>query len=114
MTAAALGAYVVFEDEAGFSMTPPHARTWSRRGLTPVVRVRGRSWRRWSIAAMCCYRPGEASRLIYRPRQHRKHKGTGRNSFAWSDYRDLIVRDYAPTGRKPRQSAPGSQVSCRG
>jgi hypothetical protein len=91
-TAAALGAFVVFEDEAGFSMTPPRARTWGRRGHTPVVRVRGRSWRRWSIAAMCCYRPGEASRLIYRPRQHRKHKGAGRNSFAWTDYRDLVVR----------------------
>jgi len=35
MTAAALGAFVVFEDEAGFSMTPPQARTWGRRGLTP-------------------------------------------------------------------------------
>lgn len=56
MTAAALGAYIVFEDEAGFSMTPPQARTWGRRGHMPVVRVRGRSWRRWSIAAMCCYK----------------------------------------------------------
>ena len=92
MTAAALGAYIVFEDEAGFSMTPPRARTWGRRGHTPVVRVRGRSWRRWSIAAMCCYKPGETSRLIYRPRRHRKHRGKGRDTFAWSDYRDLIVR----------------------
>jgi putative transposase len=92
MTAAALGAYIVFEDEAGFSMTPPRARTWGRRGHTPVVRVRGRSWRRWSIAAMCCYKPGETSRLIYRPRRHRKHKGKGRDTFAWSDYRDLVVR----------------------
>ena len=92
MTAAALGAYIVFEDEAGFSMTPPRARTWGRRGQTPVVRVRGRSWRRWSIAAMCCYRPGEPSRLIFRPRRHRKHRGKGRDTFAWSDYRDLVVR----------------------
>ena len=92
MAAAALGAFVVFEDEAGFSMTPPSARTWSRRGHTPVVRVRGRSWRRWSIAAMCCYRPGESSRLIYRPRRHRKHGDKGRDTFVWSDYRDLVVR----------------------
>ncbi|WRZ95668.1 hypothetical protein OHB54_45765 [Streptomyces sp. NBC_01007] len=35
-TAAALGAFIVFEDEAGFAMTPPHARTWGRRGQTPV------------------------------------------------------------------------------
>lgn len=74
MTAATLGAYIVFEDEAGFSMTPPRARTWGRRGHTPVVRVRGRSWRRWSIAAMCCYKPGENSRLIYRPRRHANTK----------------------------------------
>ncbi|WP_406132239.1 transposase [Streptomyces sp. NBC_00989] len=98
MTAAALGAFVVFEDEAGFSMTPPRARTWGRRGYTPVVRVRGRSWRRWSIAAMCCYRPGEASRLIYRPHRHRKHKGTGRDSFSWRDYRDLAVRAHIQLG----------------
>ncbi|WP_305965209.1 hypothetical protein [Streptomyces sp. IMTB 2501] len=42
-TAAAPGAYVVFEDEPGFSMTSPRARTWAWRGHTPVVRVRGRS-----------------------------------------------------------------------
>jgi catechol 2,3-dioxygenase-like lactoylglutathione lyase family enzyme len=34
-TAAALDAWLVFEDEAGFSMTPPTTRTWSRRGHTP-------------------------------------------------------------------------------
>ena len=97
MTAAALGAYIVFEDEAGFSMTPPRARTWGRRGHTPVVRVRGRSWRRCSIAAMCCYKPGERSRLIYRPRRHRIHKG-GRKSFSWQDYRDLVVRAHIQLG----------------
>lgn len=96
LTAAALGAFVVFEDEAGFSMAPPTARTWGRRGHTPVVRVRGRSWRRWSIAAMCCYRPGESSRLIYRPRRHRKYRGKGRDTFAWRDYRDLPTFSWAP------------------
>ncbi|QEV16562.1 IS630 family transposase [Streptomyces alboniger] len=98
MTAAALGAYVVFEDEAGFSMTPSIARTWGRRGHTPVVRVRGRSWRRFSIAALCCYKPGEISRLIYRPYRHRKHPGLARKSFAWSDYRDLVVRAHLQLG----------------
>ncbi|MFJ8558109.1 IS630 family transposase, partial [Streptomyces microflavus] len=48
--AAARRAWLVFEDEAGFSMTPSHARTWAQRGRTPVVRVRGRSRRRISIA----------------------------------------------------------------
>jgi transposase len=64
---AALDAWLVFEDEAGFSMTPPTTRTWSRRGHTPLVRVRGRSRRRLPVAALACHKPGERSRLIYRP-----------------------------------------------
>ncbi|WP_422664397.1 IS630 family transposase [Streptomyces mirabilis] len=96
-TAAALDAWIVFEDEAGFAMTPPRARTWGRRGQTPVVRVRGRSRRRISVAAMCCYRPGERSRLIYRPRFHSLLKGA-RKSFAWQDYRDLLVRAHLQLG----------------
>jgi hypothetical protein len=65
-------------------MTPPTSRTWARRGRTPVIRVRGRSRRRISIAALTCYKPGERSRLIYRPRRDdgRRH---GRKSFAWTD-----------------------------
>ncbi len=89
--AAASGAWIVFEDEAGFSMTPPRARTWGRRGQTPVIRVRGRSRRRTSVAALCCYKPGEKSRLIHRPRGHLLLKGA-RKSFSWKDYRDLLVR----------------------
>ena len=96
-TAAALGAWILFEDEAGFAMTPPRARTWGRRGQTPVVRVRGRSRRRISVAAMCCYRPGERSRMIYRPRFHSLLKGA-RKSFAWQDYRDLLVRAHLQLG----------------
>ncbi len=89
---AALGAWLVFEDEAGVSMTPARARTWGRRGHTPVVRVRGRSRRRVSIAALTCYKPGMRSRLIYRPRlDDGQGRGRDRKSFAWSDYRDLIV-----------------------
>lgn len=47
--------------------TPPAIRTWSRRGHTPVVRVRGRSRRRLSVAALACYKAGKRSPLIYRP-----------------------------------------------
>lgn len=52
---AALGAWLCFEGE-GSSMTPPTARTWSRRGHTPVIRVPGRSQRRFSIAALTCHK----------------------------------------------------------
>lgn len=97
-TAAALGAYLVFEDEAGFSMTPPTARTWSRRGTTPVVKVRGRSQRRISVAALACYKPDQRSRLIYRPIIHRDHKAGGRRSFAWTDYRDLLIDAHQQLG----------------
>jgi transposase len=96
--AAALGAWIVFEDEAGFSMTPPTRRTWAKRGYTPVIRVRGRSQRRFSIAALACYRPGERSRLIFRPKRHADHKRGGRRSFTWIDYRDLLTDAHQQLG----------------
>jgi hypothetical protein len=58
-TAAESGAWVVFENEAAQSMTPPRARIWGRIGRTPVVRVRGRGSGRVSMAGMTCYKPGE-------------------------------------------------------
>lgn len=88
---AALEARLCFEDEAGISMTPPTDRTWSRRGHTPVIRVRGRSQRRFSIAALACYKQGEGSRLIYRPKRQVDHKQGDRHSFTWTDYRGLLI-----------------------
>jgi transposase len=95
---AALGAWLCFEDEAGFSMTPPTVRTWARRGHTPAIRVRGRSQRRFSVAALACYKDGERSRLIYRPRRHADHKRGGRRSFSWTDYRDLLIAAHHQLG----------------
>jgi transposase len=77
-------------DEAGFSMTPPTARTWARRGRTPVIRVCGRTSRQLSVAALACYKTGQPSRLIYRPKRH-SNRRDGRRSFAWTDYRDLLI-----------------------
>ncbi|MFC7266593.1 hypothetical protein ACFQX5_47385, partial [Streptomyces lutosisoli] len=34
----------------------------------------------------------------YRPYRHRKYPGPGRKSFAWSDYRDLVVRAHLQLG----------------
>ncbi|WP_399895296.1 transposase [Streptomyces sp. BBFR51] len=76
---------------SGVLETPPTSRTWSQHGTTPVIRLRGRSQRRFSIAALCCYKPGERFRLIYRPRQHADHKSAGRKSFAWTEHRDLLI-----------------------
>ncbi|MER6374040.1 transposase [Streptomyces mirabilis] len=79
-------------------MTPPTVRTWARRGHTPVIRVRGRSQRRFSVAALACYKHGERSRLIYRPRRHADHKRGGRRSFSWTDYRDLLIAAHHQLG----------------
>ena len=62
--AAATGAYLCFEDEAGRTLRPPKARTWARRGRTPVVAVSGKGSRRVSAAGMTCYRPGARSRFF--------------------------------------------------
>ncbi|RAJ82821.1 DDE superfamily endonuclease [Streptomyces sp. PsTaAH-137] len=97
-TAAALDAWIVFENESGSSMTPPVARTWARRGRTPVIRVCGRSRRRISSASLACYKPGERSRLIYRPRCDDRQRDS-RKSFAWTDYRDLLITAHQQLGR---------------
>jgi hypothetical protein len=74
-TAAALGAWIVFDDETGQSLRPPRSRTWSRRGLTPVIRVRGGGSASVSVAGLACYRAGHRTRLIYRIRQYRGPQG---------------------------------------
>jgi transposase len=82
-------AWLVFEDEAGQTLRPPKARTWGRRGHTPVIPVSGKGSGRISIAGLACYRPGARSRLIYRTIVHRNRKGE-RRSFSERDYISLI------------------------
>jgi putative transposase len=64
-------AWICFEDEAGQTLRPPKARTWSRRGHTPVIPVSGKGSGRVSIAGLTCYQTGQRSRLIYRTIVHR-------------------------------------------
>jgi hypothetical protein len=77
-TAAALGGWIVFEDETGQSLRPPRCRTWGRRGITPVIRVRGGGSASVSVAGLACYRPGHRTRLIWRIHQYRGRKGETR------------------------------------
>ncbi len=91
MTAAVLGAFVVrgrgrvLDD----GVACPHLETaWH----TPVVQVRGRSWLRWSIAVMCCYRPGEVPRLIYRPRDTASPGAKDATPLPGAATGDLLVR----------------------
>ncbi|MEU5045048.1 transposase [Streptomyces griseorubiginosus] len=67
-----------------------------------MVTARGRSRRRVPVAAMCCHRPGERSRLIYRPRFHPLLKGA-RKRVARQDHHDLLVRAHLQLGA---QSVP--------
>ncbi|WP_329447120.1 DDE endonuclease [Streptomyces canus] len=90
-TAAACNGWIVFEDEAGQSLTPPRARAWGRIGQTPVVRVRGRGSGRVSMVGMTCYKAGERSRLIYAVREYRGRKNQPKG-FRSRDFRDLLVR----------------------
>ena len=87
--AAATGAWIVFEDEAGATLRPPKARTWAWRGHTPQVAVSGRGGR-VSMAALVCYRPGHRSRLFYRVLVHRRRAGA-RRSFSEEDYAALVA-----------------------
>jgi len=71
-------------------MRPPRSRTWGRRGITPVIRVRGGGTGRVSVAGLACYRPGHRSRLIYRLHSYRGRKGETK-AFTWTEYRDLLI-----------------------
>ena len=88
--AAATGAYVCFEDEAGQTLRPPKARTWARRGHTPVVMVSGKGSGRVSVAGLVCLKPGARGHLFYRMRIHRGRKGE-RRSMSEADYAGLIA-----------------------
>ncbi len=89
-TAAALGGWIVFEDECGQSMRQPRSRTWGRRGITPVIRVRGGGTGSVSVAGLACYRPGCRTRLIYRLHFYRGRKDET-EAFTWLEYRDLLI-----------------------
>ena len=90
MLAAATGAWICFEDEAGQNLRPPKARTWAPRGRTPVIRVSGKGSGRVSVAGLACFKPGARDHLYYRVRIHRGRKGE-RRSMSEADYAGLIT-----------------------
>ncbi|MEU8952311.1 hypothetical protein [Streptomyces sp. NPDC048489] len=50
-----------------------------------------------SAAALACYKTGEPTRLIHRPRTRLLLNGA-RKSFTWQDYRNLLVRAHIQFG----------------
>src|SRR6185437_7966605 len=94
--AAATGAWVCFEDEAGQALKPAKARTRAPRGRTPVARVSGNSGR-LSVAGMACLKPGRPGRFFYRVHVHRRRKGS-RPSLGEADYAALIAAAHRTLG----------------
>jgi transposase len=88
--AAATGAWICFEDESGQALQPPKARTWGRRGHTPVVRVSGRGSARISVAGLACMKAGQPGRFFDRMQDHRLRPGT-RRAMSEADYAALIA-----------------------
>lgn len=83
--AAARGAWICFQDEAGQTLRPPKSKTWARRGHTPIVAVSGKGSGRVSIAGLVCLKAGRRGRLMWRTRLHRGRVGE-RGSFSEEDY----------------------------
>ena len=95
--AAATGAWICFEDEAGQTLRPPKARTWARRGHTPVARVSGGASARVSVAGLACLKAGTPGRFFYRMRLYRRRKDD-RRSLSEADYADLIAAAHRALG----------------
>ncbi|MER6950419.1 transposase [Nonomuraea sp. NPDC000554] len=62
-----------------------------------MVTVHGRQTGRVNIAGLVCYRPGHRPHLLYKLLIYHGRKGEPK-SFAWSDYRDLIVATHQQLG----------------
>ncbi|MGH9120685.1 MAG: IS630 family transposase [Acidimicrobiales bacterium] len=63
--AKARNAWIVFQDESGFSLLPPVRATWAPKGQTPVLRHRF-NWKRLSMSAAMCFRPdGSDAALVF-------------------------------------------------
>ncbi|MBL3671734.1 transposase [Streptomyces sp. M2CJ-2] len=91
-------AWLCFEDEAGQSIRPPKARTWSRRGRPPVVRVSGKGSGRVSLASMLCTRPGARTRLIYRMLVQHAGRKKEKKGFKEPDLAALLDAAHAELG----------------
>jgi putative transposase len=96
--AARLDAWILFQDEAGCSLRPGKARTWSRRGRTPQVRVSGKGSGRVYLAGMIAVRPGFRTRLIYRTIAYHGRK-TEKKGFRERDLAGMIDAAHQQLGR---------------
>ncbi|MFI5679101.1 transposase [Streptomyces cellulosae] len=82
-------AWLCFADESGQMLRPPNARTWSRRGHTPLARARAAGSGRISLAGLVCRKAGRRTRLIFRMLVHHGRKGE-KKSFREKDFASLL------------------------
>ncbi|MER6076308.1 transposase [Streptomyces sp. NPDC001817] len=92
-------AWLCFEDESGQGLRPPKARTWSRRGCSPVVRVSGKGSGRISVAGMVCARPSTRTRLVFRMLVHHGRKSE-KKGFKEKDFAALLDAAHQQLGSK--------------
>ena len=95
-----MGAWIVFEDEAGQDLKSGKGRTWSRRGRTPLVKVTGKGSGRVLMAGMICVRPGRETRLIYRTQTYRGRTGE-KKGFRAREFAELITSAHQQLGGAP-------------
>nr|WP_240529928.1 transposase [Streptomyces mangrovisoli] len=95
-----LGAWIVFEDEAGQDLKPGKGRTWSRRGRTPLVKVVGKGSGRVLMAEMVCVRSGHETRLIYRTQTYRGRTGE-KKGFRADEFANLLTSARRQLGDVP-------------
>jgi len=58
-------AWIVFQDESGFSLLPSVRSTWAPKGQTPVLHHHF-NWKRLSMSAALCFRPdGTEASLVF-------------------------------------------------
>ena len=69
-----------FADESGQSLRPSKARTWARRGHTPVVKVSGKGTGRVRLAGMIATKPHVRTRPVYRMQVNRGRRGDPKGS----------------------------------
>lgn len=111
------GGWLVFIDESGFCESGIVRHTWAPRGKTPVLRTKGRSWKRMSTIGALAYRAdGSRSRLFLRLKRgpvlaedfvrflkHLSRHLRGRVVVIWdrlNGHRSVLVRKW--TARKRR------------
>lgn len=99
-------AWILFQDESGFSQQPSVRTSWTPRGKTPILRPRGNHWSRVSVSAALGFRwDGKAARLFARTKPDSYNAVSliqflkQLNRFAGRGQRVILIWDHLPAHR---------------